>query len=102
MKDLGYHLDEFVVIMPANLLELLAPVACIQMQGDLRIMLMERHGERKATHVELHRACLQLVIRVLEFRSDLCLLHERLHLAKLRPLGHPLENASQHTQKRTA
>lgn len=51
-------------------------------------------GEKKTTHVEPHRACLQLVVRVLEFHFDLCLLHERLHLAKLCPLGHPFENAS--------
>ena len=49
---------------------------------------------RNATHIESHRACLQVAVGFLELHFDLRLLHERPHLAKLRPLGHPFEDAS--------
>jgi len=36
LKNPGYHLDEFIVIASANLLEFFALAGCIQMQSDLQ------------------------------------------------------------------
>jgi hypothetical protein len=70
VKSPRHHLDEFVVIMLADIFELSAPIVRIQMQSDLQGTWISHHcvfpclEKRKEgmTHVESHRARSQLPV----------------------------------------